>query len=189
MELRSRPKHDRFLPDGAYLAVQESLRRLPAAGRPVVVVYAFDRLTVMLPYMFANRWMAPAGARAIGAALAAGGFEPVRIVLQQWTPNFDVRCARLDGRPVQMLCISSMQIHSARAIALVQQAHQMGPDRPLIVVGGPKAIYEPHAFFALPPGGSVEADVVVMGEEFVLLQMLERILACTGRSETLRQGF
>jgi len=189
MELGCRAKHDRFLPDGAYRDLEHRLGRFDPADRPVVVVYAFDRSTIMLPYLLANQWMAPAGARAIGASLAAVGFNKVRIVLQQWTPNFDPRVATFDGRPIQMLCISSMQIHSARAIDLVRQAHELGPDRPLIVVGGAKAIYEPHGFFCQPPKGEVEADVAVLGEEYVFLAMLERILASTGQTETLRQGF
>jgi len=189
MELNTRSKDDCFLPDGAYGAAREALRRLPTAGRPVVVVYAFDRKTQMLPYLFATRYMMPAGVRLIGGLLAGCGFQPVRIVLQQWTPNFDVRRASLDGQPIQMLCISSMQIHSAGAMKLIRQAHELGPDRPLIIVGGPKAIYEPHMFFGLPPEGSVEVDAAVVGAEFILLQMLERIVTSTGANETLRQGF
>ena len=189
MELNYRVGQDRFLPDGTYTGLQQRLNRFDLSDRPVVVVYAFDRATMMLPYMLANVWMAPAGVRAIGASLAASGFDRVRVVLQQWTPNFDPRQATLDGGAIQMLCISSMQIHSARALELIRQAWQMGPDRPLIVVGGPKAIYEPHALFALSPTGTSESDIVVMGEEVVFLQMLERVLAVTGANETLRQGF
>ena len=189
MELNYRVGQDRFLPDGTYTGLQQRLNRFDLSDRPVVVVYAFDRATMMLPYMLANVWMAPAGVRAIGASLAASGFDRVRVVLQQWTPNFDPRQATLDGGAIQMLCISSMQIHSARALELIRQAWEMGPDRPLIVVGGPKAVYEPHGFFALSPAGMCESDVVVTGEEFVFLQMLERVLAVTGANETLRQGF
>ncbi len=189
MELNYRAGQDRFLPDGTYTGLQQRLNRFDLSDRPVVVVYAFDRATMMLPYMLANVWMAPAGVRAIGASLAASGFDRVRVVLQQWTPNFDPRQATLDGGAIQMLCISSMQIHSARALELIRQAWEMGPDRPLIVVGGPKAVYEPHGFFALSPAGMCESDVVVTGEEFVFLQMLERVLAVTGANETLRQGF
>jgi radical SAM superfamily enzyme YgiQ (UPF0313 family) len=189
VELNCRLKHDRFLPDGAYTAVQQRLGRVDHSERTVVVVYAFEQSTVMLPYMFGSTWMAPAGARAIGAALASSGFGRVRVVLQQWTPDFDPSCATLDGRPIQMLCISSMQIHSAKAIELIARAREMGPDRPLIVVGGPKAVYEPHAFFCLGQSGMTETDVAVLGEEFVLLDMLEHVLDSTGSHETLRQGF
>ncbi len=48
----------------------------------------------------------------------------------------------------------------------------MGQDRPLIITGGPKACYEPFDFFGLGRDGNIGADVVVTGEESVLLELV-----------------
>lgn len=190
MELASRPKHDIFLPDGSYRNLEQALRpKLSQRQHPALVVYAFDWRTQMLPYSHVVTRMAPAGARAIGAALDGAGVAPVRILQQQWTGKLDVTKARLDGKPLELLLISAMQIHSAPAYQLIEQAWRMGEDRPLILAGGPKGIYEPHDFFALGAKRDCEADAVILGEEFVLLELMERVIAHAGANETLRQGF
>ena len=68
-----------------------------------------------------------------------------------------------------------MQIHSASAYELIDDAYRLGEHRPLILAGGAKAIYEPWDFFGLGPE-SAGADVVVTGEEFVILELLDRLL-------------
>ena len=61
-----------------------------------------------------------------------------------------------------------MQIHSGSAYELIADAHQLGEDRPLILAGGAKAIFEPWDFFncAGRPAGC-SADVVVTGHTHV----------------------
>ena len=65
----------------------------------------------------------------------------------------------------------------------------MGDDRPLILAGGPKAVYEPCDFFGLSPDGREGADVVVTGEEYVLLELLNRIVEMKRPGDTMRMAF
>jgi hypothetical protein len=91
-----------------------------------VIVHAFDHRTRMLPFIFADRRMAPAGARAIGSAMFDIGFEK--------TPWH----MKLDGRVPDLFMVSSMPWHSAACDRLIRQACQIdAADRPLIIVGGP----------------------------------------------------
>ena len=157
---------------------------------PTVVVYAFDRRTRLLPYFYSSHRMAPAGARAVGAALYDSGLTQTRIVFQQWTPNFRPSRARLDGRPIEMLLVSSMQIHAENAYRLVAEAcSRRSANRPFIVVGGPKAIYEPWDLFSIEGDPLVSADVAVTGEEFVLAQLVEVLLEYRGRRGTMFEAF
>ncbi|MHC4066151.1 MAG: B12-binding domain-containing radical SAM protein, partial [Planctomycetota bacterium] len=191
MELPKRPKGDEYTDCGEYPLLR---RRIRAAAEglniPSAVVYAFDSRTRLLPYFFTTHRMAPAGARAVGAALHDSGLTNTRIVLQQWNPNFRPSLARLDGRPIEMLLVSSMQIHAERAYQLVADASaRSGPDRPLIIVGGPKTIYEPWDLFGIGGDPNVSADVVVTGEEFVLIQLVEVLLAYRGMHGTMLEAF
>src|SRR5207249_2533096 len=104
------------------------------------------------------------------------GFTRTRIVLRQWNRNFRPSEARLDGAVPQMLLVSSMQIHSACAYEMIVDAYKLGEDRPFILAGGAKAIYEPWDFFGLGPDGRYSADVAVTGEEFVILELLDRLM-------------
>ena len=110
-------------------------------------------------------------------------------MLQQWNPRLRPSLARIDGRPPDLLFVSGMQIHSAAAYRLITDAWALGEHRPLILAGGAKAIYEPWDFFGLGPDGRRGADVVVTGEEFVLLELLDRILEFQGQRETMRTAF
>jgi radical SAM superfamily enzyme YgiQ (UPF0313 family) len=89
-----------------------------------------------------------------------------------------------------MLLISSMQMHSRCAYDAVREAWTLGADRPLIIVGGPKAIYEPYHFWPLAGAdGPVAPDVVVTGEAFVLLDLLNVVMQHRGRGEPMRAAF
>jgi hypothetical protein len=110
-------------------------------------------------------------------------------VLEQWNPNVRPSTALVDGRRPEVLLVSAMQIHSASAYALVRDAWQLGDERPLILAGGSKAIYEPWDYFGLSPDGREGADVVVTGEEFVILELLERIVDHKHPTETMREAF
>lgn len=191
MELPRRTRGEELLPAGALRALSQRLRRL-APGHDVtsVIACAFDHRTRMLPFVYAARRMAPAGVRAIGAALVDAGFEKTRIVLQQWNRNFQPSRMRLDGRVPDLFLVSSMQLHTAACQALIRDACRIEPARrPLIIAGGPKTIYEPWDVFGTDPDDPWGADVAVTGEEYVLLDLLAALLELRGRGESLRGTF
>jgi hypothetical protein len=157
------------------------------ADIPLVVLSAFDPSTRMLPFLFDDRRMVPIGARLIAGAVHQAGFHRSRSVFQLWNPNFRPSRARIDGRLLQMLLVSSMQLHSQRAAMAIRDAWTMGDERPLIIVGGPKAIYEPYHFWSIPePGPRVAPDVAVTGEAYVLLDLLNVIRQHRGRGVRAR---
>jgi radical SAM superfamily enzyme YgiQ (UPF0313 family) len=134
--------------------------------------------------------MAPAGVRAIGAAMVDAGFEKTRIVLHQWNRNFRPSAMRLDGRIPDLFMVSAMSVHATRCRELVADACRIDPaQRPLIVVGGARSVYEPWDAFRTEAGAPEGADVAVTGEEFVLLSLLEVLLAERAPGESLRGAF
>ncbi len=190
MELPSRPKNDRYTRPGRYLELERRLRANPAnADVPVLVCYAFDLRTRLGPFLIADMRLLTAGVRAVASCLHNAGFTKSRIVQRQWNPNLRPSLARFDGRPPQMLFISSMQIHSASAYELIADAYRLGDERPLIVAGGAKAIYEPWDFFNCGPDGKYNADLVCTGEEFVILEFLDRLVEYRGKDEHPRKTF
>ncbi len=191
MELPRRERGDELCRPGELTAVRARLRALSRRHDLVsVIACAFDHRTRMLPFIYADTRMAPAGARAVGAALVDAGFAKTRIVLQQWNRNFRPAQMRLDGRIPDLFLVSSMQMHSAPANALLRDACQIEPaHRPLIIGGGPRAIYEPWTFFGADPQDPWGADVVVTGEEFVLLSLLEALLSIRAGGESMRTAF
>ena len=191
MELPSRKRGDELLKPGQMLRLRGRLRGL-ARNHDIatVIACAFDHRTRMLPFIYADVWMAPAGPRAIGAAMADAGFEKTRIVLQQWNRNFRPSQMKLDGRTPDILMLSSLQIHSIRCKALIRDACEIDPAcRPLIIAGGPHVIYEPWDVFSADPNDTWGADVAVTGEEYVLLSLLEVLLSTRARNEPLRSAF
>jgi radical SAM superfamily enzyme YgiQ (UPF0313 family) len=190
MELPRREPGNVYLPDGAMRQMLRQLRRCGAAhDLRIGIVYAFDFRTRMLPYWYADKRMVPCSVRTLGDVLAAAGFRHIRTVLQQWTPNFRPSAARLDGKSLDLLLVSAMQVHAERAYDLIRDAHSLGESRPLILAGGPKAIYEPTDFFELGPRQGVGADCVMTGEVFVLLEFLLTILGCRNDGEPIRSAF
>jgi radical SAM superfamily enzyme YgiQ (UPF0313 family) len=190
MELPSRPKNDRYTRPGRYKELETRLRADPGCAEiPVLVTYAFDYRTRLGPFLFADMRLLTAGPRAIAGALHNAGFTRTRIVLRQWNRNLRPSAARIDGEVPQMLFVSSMQIHSASAYDLIADAYRLGDDRPFILAGGAKAIYEPWDFFGVGPDGQCSADVVVTGEEFVALELLDRVMEFRGRHEHPRKAF
>ena len=74
---------------------------------------------------------------------------------------------KLDGRIPDLFMVSSMQIHSTRCKELIRDACKIDPAyRPLILVGGPKTVYEPWDVFSADPNDPWGADVAVTGEEY-----------------------
>jgi radical SAM superfamily enzyme YgiQ (UPF0313 family) len=191
MELPRRDRGDELLQPGKLLALRMRLRNM-AGHHDVtsVIACAFDHRTRMLPFIYADMRMVPAGVRAIGSAIVDAGFHKTRIVLQQWNKNFRPSQARLDGRIPDIFMISSMQIHSAQTQALIRDACRIDPEhRPLIIVGGAKTIYEPWDVFGVDSNDPWGADCAVTGEEYVLLSLLERLLTMRGTNESLRSTF
>ncbi len=190
MELPHRNPGDVYLPDGTFQGKINALRRLAdTRDLAVGIFYAFDSRTHMLPFWYADKRMAPCSVRLLGDVLHAAGFTNFRIVLQQWSPRVLPSRMRLNSRPLDILLVSSMQVHAERAYGLVRDAHRMGNARPLILAGGPKAIYEPTDFFELGPQEAIGADCVVTGEAFVLLDLLHAILAGRHSDETPRDAY
>ena len=155
-----------------------------------VIACAFDHRTRVLPFIFADTRMIPAGVRAIGSALVDAGFDKTRIVLQQWNRNFRPSQMQLDGRIPDVFMVSSMSLHSEQCMDLIRDAHRIDPvHRPLIIAGGPHAVYEPYDLFSANPARRGSADIVVTGEEFVLLSLIEVVLSSRGRGESMRSAF
>jgi radical SAM superfamily enzyme YgiQ (UPF0313 family) len=190
MELPTRPPADRFTRPGRYRELENQIRcRVERDNIPILLVYAFDPRTRLGPFVFVDKTLIPGAPRAVGSALYAAGFHNVRLVLQQWNPNILPSATRFEGQPPEVLLVSAMQIHSAPAYRLIRDAWQLGDDRPLILAGGPKAVYEPWDFFGLSSDGREGADVVVTGEEYVLLELLDRIVELKGPGETMREAY
>ncbi len=191
MELPRRERGDELLRPGELSSLRQRLRGIARLHDLVsVIACAFDHRTRMLPFIYADLRMAPAGVRAIGSAMADTGFDKTRIVLQQWNRNFRPAHMRLDGRMPDLFLVSSMQIHSAAFRALLRDACIIDPaNRPLIIAGGPLVNYEPWAAFNSDARDPWSADVAVTGEEFVLLSLLEILLSERANDESLRAAF
>ena len=191
MELPRRDRGDELLRPGELLRLRQRLRGMARQhDLTTVIACAFDHRTRMLPFMYADLRMAPAGVRAIGSALFDAGFYKTRIVLQQWNKHFRPSQMRLDGRIPDIFMVSSMQIHWMRCKALIRDACRIDPShRPLIIAGGPKIIYEPWDVFSADPNDPASADVAVTGEEYVLLSLLELLLSIHSKGDSLRTTF
>jgi radical SAM superfamily enzyme YgiQ (UPF0313 family) len=194
MELTSRRGSDRFVPPGGYRALAERLRRRSEQWREVrtAVLSCFDLSTRIMPFWLYDSWMFPAGARSVAGALHDAGFERTRAVFQLWNRRFRPSAARLDGRPLDMLLLSTMQIHSAQASRAIRDAWTLGDDRPLIIIGGPHAWYDPYNFWPMTSAdGShgIGPDVVVTGEQYVLLDLLDVLAEFTRPGEGMRATF
>jgi radical SAM superfamily enzyme YgiQ (UPF0313 family) len=191
MELPPRTNGDVLLQPGEMTDIRRRLRALTAGSDlTTVIACAFDHRTRMLPFIYADMRMVPAGVRAIGSAMVDAGFEKTRIVLQQWNKRFRPSRMQIDGRMPDMLLISAMQLHWAPCREMIRDANRIDPaHRPLIIVGGPKTIYEPWDVFGYDPADPWGADVAVTGEEYVLLALMEVLLTERGEGESMRAAF
>jgi len=190
MELAQRARGDEFAQPGRLAELTRRIAARPGVGdTPVACFYGFDPRTRSLPFLFYDRRMVPAGLRAIASAFYEAGFKKTRAIFQIWSPNIRPSNCRIDGDPLQVLAITAMQIHAAPNYAWIEDAWSMGADRPLILVGGPKAIFEPDHLFGLGPNGDIHADAAATGEELILLELLDRITEHRGSGETMLQAF
>ena len=140
MELPSRIKGDILLPPDEMSDIRRRLRVLAKNNDlTTVVACAFDHRTRILPFIYADMRMVPAGVRAIGSAMVDSGFEKTRIVLQQWNKRFNPEEMRLEGKIPDLFLVSSMHLHSAACDKMIRAANRIEPSkRPLIIVGGPR---------------------------------------------------
>jgi radical SAM superfamily enzyme YgiQ (UPF0313 family) len=191
MELPRRARGDELVKPGELTGLRSRLRQIaPRHDLTTVIACAFDHRTRMLPFIYADTRMAPAGVRAIGSAMADSGFHKTRIVLQQWNRGFRPSRMMLDGRIPDLFMVSSMGLHSGRCMALIRDARRIDPARrPLIIAGGPHAVYQPFELFGSGAPGAAGADIAVTGEEFVLLSLLETLLSIRGTHESMRSAF
>src|SRR6478609_4091970 len=150
MELPRRARGDELLEPGALIKLRARLRRVaPAHDLTTVIACAFDHRTRMLPFIYADTRMVPAGVRSIGSAMVDAGFPKTRIVLQQWNRSFRPSQMKLDGRVPDLFMVSSMSLHSEQCMNLMRDAHRIDPaHRPLIIAGGPHAVYIPFDLFS-----------------------------------------
>src|SRR5438105_13379054 len=108
MELPRRPRGDELLKPGELLSIRRRLRRIaPKHDLTTVIACAFDHRTRMLPFIYADTRMAPAGVRAIGSAMLDAGFDKTRIVLQQWNRHFQPSQMPLDGKVPDLFMVST----------------------------------------------------------------------------------
>src|SRR5882724_6974016 len=142
MELPRRARGDELLKPGELSGIRRRLRQITAKhDLTTVIACAFDHRTRMLPFIYADTRMAPAGVRGIGSAMMDIGCDRTRIVLQQWNKNFQPSRMRLDGRIPDLFMVSSMGLHSQQCIELIRDARRIDPaNRPLIIAGGPHAV-------------------------------------------------
>src|SRR5271170_4294015 len=121
MELPRRTRGDELLRPGELLKLRQRLRQLALRHDLVsVIACAFDHRTRMLPFIYADTHMAPAGVRSIGSAMVACGFEKTRIVLQQWNRHFRPSLMKVDGRVPDLFMVSSMGLHSDECMNLIR---------------------------------------------------------------------
>lgn len=185
MELTGRIGKDRFLPESP-LDLAAQLGELSAGRYSAAVVYPFDPFTEVGPFLGVSSRMAMAAPWVVGALLKRSGFDS-RIVQQVWNPNFKPRKAEINGKSLDLLAISSMNIHSAKARGLIRDASLMGENRPFVVSGGPKYVYQPTDAWRGNP--DAWPDAVVTGEAHILLFLLKRILSLKKSDETLAKAW
>ena len=128
MELPRRARGDELLRRGELAELRQRLRTLaPRHDLATVIACAFDHRTRMLPFIYADTRMAPAGVRGIGSAMVDAGFDKTRIVLQQWNRHFRPSRMRLDGRVPDLFMVSSMGLHSERCMEMIRDARRIDP--------------------------------------------------------------
>src|SRR5689334_24137294 len=126
MELPRRTRGDELLRPGELNRVCQRLRAIaPRHDLVSVIACAFDHRTRMLPFIYADTRMVPAGVRAIGSAMVDAGFHKTRIVLQQWNRRFRPSQMRLDGRIPDLFLTSTMGMHSDRCLDLIRDARRI----------------------------------------------------------------
>src|SRR5258706_4937690 len=113
MELPRRSRGDELLRPGQLASLRLRLRQIAARHDLVTVIAcAFDHRTRMLPFIFADTRMAPAGVRSIGSAKVDFGVSQTPIVPLQWNKRFRPSHIKLDGRVPDPVMVSSIGLHA-----------------------------------------------------------------------------
>src|SRR5207237_8861148 len=103
MELPKRPRGDEYAQPGW---IGELTRRIAArlgvADVPVACFYAFDMQTRLLPFVFYDKRMIPAGLRAVAAAFPEAGFEKTRAIFELWSSPVTPSQGRIKGRHLEI---------------------------------------------------------------------------------------
>ncbi|MBI2673592.1 radical SAM protein [Candidatus Woesearchaeota archaeon] len=187
MELLARKKGDRIFTD--YSALEREVKKKSLEDIGILIYYAFNWRTRIGPFVGADLFMANSGVRDVAGALYSAGLKNIRVVLGTWNPNFDFRHAKLEGKIPEVFGIGSLQINSADAYQKIFQALSLEANRPLIIGGGPHAIYAPWKYFNL--GGKVEngVDIVVKGEQNVTLQLMNVLLEYRTKKGSMLEAF
>src|SRR4051794_16334931 len=75
-------------------------------------------------------------------------------------------------------------------MAMIRDAHRIDVKyRPLIIAGGLQARCQPDALFSGDPSNPACADVVVTGEEYVLMSLLEVLLSFRAKGESMPREY
>lgn len=192
MELTSRKAGDIYVPAGAFRQLRERLRTHPVglSDLSAVVFACWDPQIRKLPFVIYDRYIFPAGPRSIAGTLHDCGITNTRCVYQLWNPRFRPSRCRMNGRVPDMLLLSSMGHSSAQAYTMIADAWELGEQRPLILCGGPKAIYQPYDFWPIATRhGNVGPDAVVTGEAYVLVDLLNVLAEFRLPGEPIRLAF
>ncbi len=101
MELPRRDRGDELLPPGELSDIRKRLRNAARQhDLTTVIACAFDHRTRMLPFIYADLRMAPAGVRAIGSAMADAGFKKRASSCSSGTSVSALRaCGSMEGSP------------------------------------------------------------------------------------------
>ena len=153
MELPRRTRGDELLKPGELTALRERLRiRAPDHDLTTVIACAFDHRTRMLPFIYRRHAHGPGGraGHRLGHGRCRVRQDPHRppAVEPQLPPVADA-ARRPHPGPVHGL---EHEIHSEQCMELIRDACRIDPaHRPLIIAGGPHAVYEPWDLFSADP--------------------------------------
>jgi len=150
MELPRRKRDDAFLPDGTFRNQVAALRQMTDAHD------LGDRNHVRVRFSYAHAAILvhpTSGWRRVRSAFSGTCctkrlHQPANrtaAVVAERASQPDALEGKAAGHPHGV----PMQVHAEPAYAMIQDAHGMGEARPLILAGGPKAIYEPTDFLEL----------------------------------------
>ena len=160
MELPRRTRGDELLKPGELLDLRRRLERISSRhDLTTVIACAFDHRTRMLPFIYADTRMAPAGVRAIGSAMVDAGLpqDPHRPPAVEQETSARRACSSTAASPTCSWSPRWACTPTAR-MEMIRDARRIEPaNRPLIIAGGSHAVYEPCLFSATTRSNSAGA--------------------------------
>ncbi len=187
MQLQVRQGDDRYF--SGYKELEKRVSKFEPKEISILLYYAFDWRTRIGPFVGPDLSLANAGVRDVAGALYSAGLNNVRVVFGNWNPKFNFRFAKLHGKTPEVFGIGSLQVNSADANSKIKQAVSLGKDRPLILGGGPHAVYQPWKYFNIDGDPAIGVDVAVRGEQPVTLSLMEVLLTYRSIKGTMREAF